>query len=94
MAELPIRAESVDVLLFDLGGVVVDIDFGRCAARWAASAGRDREDVASRFAFDAAYEEHERGTLDAAGYFESLRQFLSVDLAAPAANLYRASRRS
>jgi len=80
MAELPIRTESVDVLLFDLGGVVTDIDFGRCTARWAASAGRDPEDVASRFAFDAAYEEHERGTLDAAGYFESLRQLLSVDL--------------
>lgn len=80
MAELPIHTGSVDVLLFDLGGVVVDIDFGRCTARWAASAGRDPEDVASRFAFDAAYEEHERGTLDTAGYFESLRQLLSVDL--------------
>ena len=81
MAELPIRTESVDVLLFDLGGVVIDIDFGRCMARWATRAGLDPEDVAARFSFDAAYEEHERGTLDAAGYFESLRQLLSVDVA-------------
>ncbi|MGQ0434528.1 MAG: hypothetical protein ACT452_19240 [Microthrixaceae bacterium] len=80
MDELPIRTGPVDVLLFDLGGVVIDIDFGRCTALWAASAGRDPEDVASRFAFDAAYEEHERGTLDAAGYFESLRLSVSTQI--------------
>lgn len=54
MAVPPIRLESVDVLLFDLGGVLIDIDFGRCLARWATSAGREFEDIASRFAFDAA----------------------------------------
>ncbi len=48
--------------------------------RWANSAGRGF-DMASRFGFDAAYEEHERGTLDVAGYFEALRRGLSVDLA-------------
>jgi len=53
----------------------------RCMTRWANSAGRGFEDMASRFGFDAAYEEHERGTLDVAGYFEALRRGLSVDLA-------------
>lgn len=61
--------------------VVIAIDFARCMTRWANSAGRGFEDIASRFGFDAAYEEHERGTLDVAGYFEALRRGLSVDLA-------------
>lgn len=75
-----IRVDSVDVLLFDLGGVVIDIDFGRCIARWAQSAGCELDDIASRFTFDVAYEDHERGGLDAAGYFETLRRSLSLDL--------------
>lgn len=76
-----LRPEAVEVLLFDLGGVVIDIDFGRCTARWARSAGREVEEVASRFTFDAAYEDHERGVLDVAGYFAGLRRALAVELA-------------
>lgn len=72
--------DAVDVLLFDLGGVVIDIDFGRCLQRWASSSGRELDDIASQFAFNEAYESHERGVLDAAGYFASLRTTLSVDL--------------
>lgn len=45
------------------------------------SAGREIDDIASRFAFDTAYEDHERGALDVAGYFRSLRRCLSLDLA-------------
>ena len=75
-----IDPESVEVLLFDLGGVVIDIDFGRCLRHWATSADRDVDDIAARFAFDVPYEEHERGRLDAAGYFAAVRVALSVEL--------------
>lgn len=74
--ELPFRPEPVEVLLFDLGGVVVDIDFRRCFARWARSAGCDVEEIASRFSIDAAYEEHERGRLPISGYLEHVRRML------------------
>lgn len=80
MGSEAIDRASVDVLLFDLGGVVIDIDFGRCIQHWATQADREYDDIASRFTFDAAYEDHERGDLDAAGYFAALRLVLSVEL--------------
>ncbi len=72
--------ESVEVLLFDIGGVVIDVDFGRCMASWAESAGVDVVEISSRFTFDSAYEEHERGNLAIDGYLDSLRRSLGVDL--------------
>jgi len=80
VVEPSIRPGSVDVLLFDLGGVVVDIDFRRCFRRWADASGTDIEFIASRFSFDAAYEQHERGALDVAAYFQRVRLALGVDL--------------
>lgn len=39
-AELPtLTPGAADALLFDLGGVVIDIDFERVFAHWAACAG-------------------------------------------------------
>jgi putative hydrolase of the HAD superfamily len=64
---------SVRALLFDLGGVVLDIDFDRVMRAWAAAARCEPAAVRGRFSFDGAYERHERGELDAAGYFASLR---------------------
>jgi glucose-1-phosphatase len=77
---LPFRPESVDVLLFDLGGVVIDIDFRRGFANWAHSADRDVEEIATRFSVDAAYEEHERGRLPIHEYLENLRRTLGLAL--------------
>jgi glucose-1-phosphatase len=71
---------KVDALLFDLGGVVIDIDLGRAFTRWAATAGTTVETIRSRFAFDAAYERHERGEIQADEYFASLRSSLQVEL--------------
>jgi putative hydrolase of the HAD superfamily len=64
---------SVRALLFDLGGVVLDVDFDRVMRAWAAAAGCEPAVIRGRFSFDEAYEQHERGELDAAGYFASLR---------------------
>lgn len=75
-----LSAEPVDALLFDLGGVVITIDFGRCFLRWAGSAACAVEDIASRFGFDSAYEDHERGTLSTAAYWTSVRSALSLEL--------------
>jgi putative hydrolase of the HAD superfamily len=71
---------SVDALLFDLGGVVIEIDFGRAFTRWAALAGTPVETIRSRFSFDDAYERHERGEIKAADYFAALRASLQIDL--------------
>ena len=79
VAEPSNRAGSVDVLLFDLGGVVVDIDFRRCFKRWADSSGKGIEFIASRFNFDTAYEQHERGAMGIGAYFQQVRLALEVD---------------
>ena len=71
---------SVDALLFDLGGVVIDIDFGRAFASWAAAAQLPVETIRSRFSFDAAYERHERGEITGADYFTALRSSLGIEL--------------
>ena len=76
----PIPGETFDALLFDLGGVVFEIDFGRVFAAWAARAGADRAAIAGRFAHDAFYARHERGEIDAAAYFASLRTSLGIDI--------------
>jgi putative hydrolase of the HAD superfamily len=72
--------QDVDALLFDLGGVVIEIDFGRCFAAWGEASGRAAEDIAAAFTADDAYEAHEVGRLDAAGYFASVRASLGLAL--------------
>jgi glucose-1-phosphatase len=71
---------TVDALLFDLGGVVFEIDFGRAVASWAAAARVSAETLRARFAFDAAYERHERGEITATEYFAALRASLGIDV--------------
>ncbi len=67
-------------LLFDLGGVVLDIDFDRVFHAWAARASCKPQTLRRRFKVDDAYERHERGELDASGYFASLRRSLRLRL--------------
>jgi putative hydrolase of the HAD superfamily len=44
--------DSVDVLLFDIGRVVLDIDLHKATARWAQHAGCAPADLAQRFVID------------------------------------------
>jgi FMN phosphatase YigB (HAD superfamily) len=69
-----------DALLFDLGNVVIDVDFDRAFARWARYSSGDQAAISRRFSHDDAYERHERGQIDAGAYFSSLRGSLGLDL--------------
>ncbi len=75
-----ISLNSVKALLFDLGGVVIDIDFNLVFKRWAKYANRSVEEIKSRFSFDLHYEAHERGEIGANEYFNSLRKSLGIDI--------------
>lgn len=75
------RATDIDALLFDLGNVVVRIDFDRVCARWAELAGVPIDRVRARFAHGDAYARHERGEIGIADYCESLRTDLGLELA-------------
>ena len=73
-------ANSIDALLFDLGGVVIDVDFDRVFASWADTVNQKFETIKSRFDFDSQYERHERGEIEASEYFASLRNILGIDI--------------
>jgi len=70
----------IEALLFDLGGVVIEIDFHRVFAAWAGHAGVPVSELQKRFAFDAAYQRHERGEIAAVAYFGAVRGALGVSL--------------
>lgn len=72
--------QNIDALIFDLGGVVVEIDFRRVFTRWAAYAGVSPESIAARFTIDGAYSAHERGEIDAAAFFDAMRCMLGIDI--------------
>jgi putative hydrolase of the HAD superfamily len=73
-------SEPVEALLFDLGNVILDIDFRRTTQRWAEHAGRDAKALWKRYKPDESYRLHERGLLDDAGYFDALRKMLDIDI--------------
>jgi glucose-1-phosphatase len=65
-------------LLFDLGGVVIEIDFGRASLHWAAHSDLSLDELRRTFRFDLAYEKHERGEIEAQEYFAHLRKTLKL----------------
>ena len=71
---------SADALLFDLGRVVINIDFGKALACWAGHAGCAPADLAARFVREEAYRQHEVGGIEDADYFESLRASLGIGI--------------
>jgi HAD superfamily hydrolase (TIGR01509 family) len=78
--ELLYELRPVRALLFDLGGVVIDLDIGRAFQIWACRAGCDPTVIAERFSLDDSYEQHERGEIPASRYFAALRRSLGIDL--------------
>jgi len=69
---------DADALLFDLGRVVLDIDFSKALACWAGHAGCTPSDIAARWAVDEAYRHHERGTISDEAFFDGLRRSLGI----------------
>ena len=67
-------------LLFDLGGVVIDIDFTRVFRVWAEHAGCEVGHIRGRFRMDDLYKDHETGRITAAEFFAGLKRTLDVDL--------------
>lgn len=69
----------VEALLFDLGGVVIDIDFDRVFQAWAALATRPLEQIRAQFDFGEVYCRYERGEVSDADYFAHVRDLLAIE---------------
>jgi glucose-1-phosphatase len=80
MTEPPLVPGSADALLFDLGRVVIDVDFSKAVACWAGHAGCAPDDIVSRYVQDEAYHHHERGTIEDAAFFANLREMLGITI--------------
>lgn len=76
----PPAPHSADVLLFDLGRVVLDISFDQVMACWAGHAGCTPADLAARFVVDESFKHHEIGRIDDAAFFASLRRSLGIGI--------------
>jgi HAD superfamily hydrolase (TIGR01509 family) len=71
-------AAGVEAVLFDLGNVLVPIDFDRVFAHWGRVDGVPVEDIRTRWAWDDRYRAYERGHIDEAAYFTHLRERLGL----------------
>ena len=71
---------SADALLFDLGRVVIDVDFDRALAIWASHGGCEPADLVARFVRGDVYKGHERGHVDDATFFADLRTSLGIEV--------------
>jgi glucose-1-phosphatase len=75
---MPIR--GADALLFDLGRVVIDIDFARAFACWAGHARCEPRVFAEQFRRDVSHRQHEVGAIDTREYFAGLKAAFGVDI--------------
>lgn len=77
-------AHPVKAVLFDLGGVILTIDFDRALAAWAPHSRLSPQRLREAFHWDEPFLQHETGALSNDGYFAHLRQVLQLDCDAAA----------
>jgi FMN phosphatase YigB (HAD superfamily) len=80
MNQPPLSPGSADALLFDLGRVVLDLDFNRTLGLWASHAGCEPAQLAERFLRDELYRRHEKGEISDEAFFAGLRSSLGIEL--------------
>jgi FMN phosphatase YigB (HAD superfamily) len=71
---------DAEALLFDLGRVVLDIDFSRAFQCWADHAGCEPAQLGERFLRDELYWRHEKGEISDEAFFAGLRSSLGIEL--------------
>lgn len=70
---------KIKALLFDLGGVVIDIDFERAFRGWQSISQLSFDEIRRAFKFDTPYEKHERGEIAWPEYLVHLRAVLKLE---------------
>lgn len=72
--------KAPEALLFDLGGVVIDISFERCFAAWASSSGKGIESIRKAYAFDEMYAKHECSRITGEEYYRHVNASLGLEI--------------
>ena len=67
-------------LLFDLGGVVIEVDIRQSFDHWGKAAGIDPVQLARQNLRDETHERYERGEIATAEYMEHLERLLQLDI--------------
>jgi FMN phosphatase YigB (HAD superfamily) len=80
MNPLLLAPGAADALLFDLGRVVLDLDFNKTLTCWAGHAGCEVAHLVGRFPRDENYHRHEKGEIGDAEFFANVRNSLGIDL--------------
>lgn len=73
MTQVPIKA-----LLFDMGGVFLDVDFKKIFKAWEGISHLCAEEMQVAFTMDEAYRQHETGAITATQYFNHMRKELQL----------------
>jgi putative hydrolase of the HAD superfamily len=74
-----VNSRKVSALLFDLGGVVIDIDLQRMLQHWLPHSRLTLEQMHSRLHPDTAYRLHERGELADRAYMAHLSEVFELE---------------
>ncbi|MFK7861523.1 MAG: HAD family hydrolase [Granulosicoccus sp.] len=69
---------SIKALLFDLGGVVLEVDFTKVFHSLASISALDAKEIKHQFSMDWHYQQHERGGIEASEFFQHLRHTLQL----------------
>jgi HAD superfamily hydrolase (TIGR01549 family) len=72
-------SRNITALLFDLGGVIIDIDFTRALQSWGNHSRLSIDEIERRFKMDEAFQRHERGEIECCEYFTHLRLTLELE---------------
>ena len=76
---MPNTDAQIKALLFDLGGVVIDISVERALRCWEPRSSLSIDEMRGRLAADEPFRQHERGELPANRYFDHLREVFQLD---------------
>lgn len=71
--------QAPQLLLFDLGGVLIDFDFKRTLAEWSRYSTLPLAELQQAFHFDEQYQQYERGAISLEEYFVHVAATLKLD---------------
>ena len=74
-----LSSPRIEALLFDMGGVVLEVDFGKVFQAMDGLSALPVERIRELFSMDEAYQQHERGLLGGTEYLQHLREQLQLD---------------